>query len=208
MAGPPRTHVGIDFDHRSFNGTSTANPIQILNQDGTLAEKIDFIPGAPLAWIGQRSGRIHPGSLGDEFPLGGRLGSALFHREQWLGRSGRSARRLGVLSGRRRQDRDSSWNWFVLQFVATAGQRLRSQSYSSGDADRSRRNSEAARRSLTPMPMLAGKSPVCERIAEQHGTSPRNLTWNVQFEREVRNNVFLRVGYLDSHTHFFLPWIH
>jgi hypothetical protein len=46
--GRHELHVGIDFDHRSFNGTSTANPIQILNQDGTLAEKIDFIPGAPL----------------------------------------------------------------------------------------------------------------------------------------------------------------
>src|SRR6266404_1031438 len=43
--GHHELHVGIDFDHRSFNGTSTSNPVQILNQDGTLAEQISFLPG-------------------------------------------------------------------------------------------------------------------------------------------------------------------
>jgi hypothetical protein len=31
-------------------------------------------------------------------------------------------------------------------------------------------------------------------------TSPRTFTWNAEFEREVRTNLSLRVGYLENHT--------
>jgi hypothetical protein len=39
---------GVDFTHRYYNGTSTSHPIQILRQDGTFAEEIDFQPGSAL----------------------------------------------------------------------------------------------------------------------------------------------------------------
>jgi hypothetical protein len=39
---------GADFTHRYYSGTSESHPIQILRQDGTLAEEIDFLPGALL----------------------------------------------------------------------------------------------------------------------------------------------------------------
>jgi hypothetical protein len=39
---------GVDFTHRFYSGTSESHPIQILRQDGTLAEQIDFLPGAAL----------------------------------------------------------------------------------------------------------------------------------------------------------------
>jgi hypothetical protein len=39
-------------------------------------------------------------------------------------------------------------------------------------------------------------------LPSQTDTTPRNLTWNVQVEQELRKNVFLRVGYLDSHTSY------
>ena len=34
--------AGVDFSHRSYQGTSYSHPIQILRQDETLAEQIDF----------------------------------------------------------------------------------------------------------------------------------------------------------------------
>src|ERR1700751_5106607 len=43
--GRHEIHAGVDFDYRSYTGTSNSNPVQILNQDGTLAEQITFIPG-------------------------------------------------------------------------------------------------------------------------------------------------------------------
>jgi hypothetical protein len=39
---------GMDFTHRFYSGTSESHPIQILRQDGSLAERIDFLPGAAL----------------------------------------------------------------------------------------------------------------------------------------------------------------
>src|SRR4029077_15675737 len=46
--GRHELHVGLDFDNRSYTGTNHADPIQILRQDGTLAEQITFLPGIVL----------------------------------------------------------------------------------------------------------------------------------------------------------------
>src|SRR5882672_2519438 len=43
--GRHEVHVGVDFDHRSYTGVSSANPVQVLRQDGTLAQEITFLPG-------------------------------------------------------------------------------------------------------------------------------------------------------------------
>src|SRR6266436_1407213 len=43
--GRHEVHVGVDFDHRSYTGISSSNPVQVLRQDGTLAQEITFLPG-------------------------------------------------------------------------------------------------------------------------------------------------------------------
>src|SRR6266403_1471291 len=40
--------IGADVTHRSFDGTSLSHPIQLLRQDGTLAEQISFTSNGPL----------------------------------------------------------------------------------------------------------------------------------------------------------------
>jgi hypothetical protein len=49
--GKHEISVGVDLNHRSFTGTSLSNPVQLLEQNGTLAGRIDF-PGvaAQNAW--------------------------------------------------------------------------------------------------------------------------------------------------------------
>jgi hypothetical protein len=37
-------------------------------------------------------------------------------------------------------------------------------------------------------------------LPDKPGSSPRNFTWNVGGERQLRKNVLLRLGYLDSHS--------
>jgi len=37
-------------------------------------------------------------------------------------------------------------------------------------------------------------------LPSQPGTTPRNLTWNVEVEHALRKNVLFHVGYIDSHT--------
>ncbi|MGB7472084.1 MAG: TonB-dependent receptor, partial [Candidatus Acidiferrum sp.] len=45
--GRHQIHVGVDLNYRSFFGVSTANPIQLLEQDGTLDGEINFQPTGP-----------------------------------------------------------------------------------------------------------------------------------------------------------------
>ena len=40
--------VGADLIHSSFNGTTLSHPVQLLRQDDSLAEQIDFQGGSPL----------------------------------------------------------------------------------------------------------------------------------------------------------------
>src|SRR4029077_9404060 len=40
--GQHEIHVGVDFDYRSYTGTSNSDPIRVLRQDGSLAEEINF----------------------------------------------------------------------------------------------------------------------------------------------------------------------
>jgi outer membrane receptor for ferrienterochelin and colicin len=40
--------VGVDLIHSSFDGTTLSHPIQLLRQDDSLAEQIDFQGGSPL----------------------------------------------------------------------------------------------------------------------------------------------------------------
>jgi len=55
----------MDFDHRSYTGNSNSNPVQILNQDGTLAEQISFVPGDGAKGFGFGGGsRVRARSLG------------------------------------------------------------------------------------------------------------------------------------------------
>jgi hypothetical protein len=37
-------------------------------------------------------------------------------------------------------------------------------------------------------------------LPQEPGTTPRNVTWNVGADHQLRRNILLRVGYIDSHT--------
>src|SRR5260370_798266 len=40
--------IGLDITHRSYDGNSFSHPIQLLRQDGTLAEEVSFASNGPL----------------------------------------------------------------------------------------------------------------------------------------------------------------
>jgi hypothetical protein len=200
--GRHELHVGVDFDHRSYNGTSTSNPIQILNQDGTLAQQISFIPGSTLNvsdsaiaefiqdhWVlnshwaadwGARFSTETKGWAGAVAPRGGLAYSP--------GDDGKTAIRAGVglfysllplLAG----DFTANPTQVVTPFGPGGIPTGPSITYTNTFVD--------------------GMNPLNDNVLPREpGTTPRNLTWNVQFEREVRKNVFFRVGYIDSHTSY------
>ena len=200
--GRHELHVGVDFDHRSYTGTSTSDPIQILNQDGSLAEQINFLPGIPQKasdsavaefiqdhwvlnshWAADWGARLSSETNGWSAAVAPRAGLAYSP-----GDDGKTAIRAGVglfysllplLAG----DYAANPSQVVTPFGAggiPSGPAITYTNLYVGGQN----------------PLANGGSP------SQLDTTPRALTWNVQFERELRKNTFLRLGYLDSHTSY------
>jgi len=200
--GSHELHVGVDFDHRSFIGTSTSNPVQILAQDGTLAEQITFVPGTVLNasdsavaefiqdhwvmnshWAADLGARLSSETNGWSAAVAPRAGLAYSP-----GDDGKTAIRAGI-------------GLFYSLLPLLAGD------YSANPAQ-----------VITPYgpggipsgpsvtytnAYVGGLNPqTAASLPSQPDTTPRNLTWNVQVERALRKNVSLRIGYIDSHTSY------
>jgi hypothetical protein len=200
--GRHELHVGVDFDHRSYTGTSSSNPVQILNQDGTLAEQIVFLPGSAQSasdsavaefiqdhwvvnshWAADLGARLSSETNGWSAAVAPRAGLAYSP-----GDDGKTAIRAGV-------------GLFYSLLPLLAGD------YTANPTQ-----------VITPfgpggIPVgppitytnvyVAGRNPLTDNgLPSEPDTTPRNLTWNIQFERELRKNIFLRIGYLDSHTSY------
>ena len=199
--GRHEIHAGVDFDHRSYTGTSNSNPVQILNQDGTLAEQITFLPGAVQSasdsavaefvqdhwvlnshWSTDLGARLSTEANGWSAAVAPRAGVAYSP-----GDSGKTVIRAGV-----------GLFYSLLPLLAsdfTANPTQVITPYNAGVP------------SGLPVAYtnayVGGLNPLtASGLPNQTDTTPRNLTWNVQVEQELRKNVFLRVGYLDSHTSY------
>ena len=199
--GRHEIHAGVDFDHRSYTGTSNSNPVQILNQDGTLAEQITFLPGAVQSasdsavaefvqdhwvlnshWSTDLGARLSTETNGWSAAVAPRAGVAYSP-----GDSGKTVIRAGV-----------GLFYSLLPLLAsdfTANPIQVITPYNAGVP------------SGLPVAYtnayVGGLNPLtASGLPNQTDTTPRNLTWNVQLEQELRKNVFLRVGYLDSHTSY------
>jgi Carboxypeptidase regulatory-like domain len=200
--GHHELHVGVDFDHRSFTGTSTSNPVQILNQDGTLAEQITFLPGTLLNasdsavaefiqdhwvldshWAADLGARLSSETNGWSAAVAPRAGVAYSP-----GDDGKTAIRAGVglfysllplLAG----DYSANPSQVITPFGPGGIPSGPSLTYTNA--------------------YVGGLNPLtASGLPSQTDTTPRNLTWNIQVEHALRKNVFLRVGYIDSHTSY------
>ena len=198
--GRHEVHAGVDFDHRSYTGVSSANPVQVLRQDGTLAQEITFLPGAAQDasdtavaefiqdhwvlnsnWAVDLGARLSSETKGWSAAAAPRAGVAYSP-----GKDGKTVIRAGaglfysllpLLAG----DFAANPTRVITPFDATGLPSGLPVTYSNAYAGR-----------LDPLKTST--------LPSQPGTTPRNLTWNVGVERELRRNVFLRVGYIDSHT--------
>jgi carboxypeptidase family protein len=198
--GRHEVHVGVDFDHRSYTGLSTANPVEVLRQDGTLAEEITFLPGTAqnasdtavaefvqdhwvlnTNWAVDLGARLSSETKGWSAAAAPRAGLAYSP-----GRDGKTVIRTGVglfysllplLAG----DFRANPGRVVTPFDAVGLPSGLPVSYTNVYAG-----------GLDPL--------TASTLPSQPGTTPRNLTWNAGVERELRKTVFLRVGYIDSHT--------
>jgi len=198
--GRHELHVGVDFDHRSYVGVSTSHPVQILRQDGTLAEEITFLAAPPQNvsdsavaefiqdhwvmdshWAMDLGARLSTETNGWSAAVAPRAGVAYSP-----GKEGKTVIRAGVglfysllplLAGDFTANPTQVIAPFDTAGLPSGPPLTYTNAYASG---------------LNPL--------TASGLPTEPETTPRNLTWNVQVEHALRKNLLLRVGYIDSHT--------
>jgi hypothetical protein len=193
--------VGVDLVHRSFSGSSVSRPVQVLRLDGTLAEKIDFQGEGLLSakdtevaafvqdhWaIQERLGldlglRYSGQTTGDPTAFAPRIGAVYSP-----GRGGKTILRggIGVFYDR-------------LPLLA---------SDFTNNPTRVLTQYSAQGNPLGPPLVFQNVYARTERRITQFVTpghdldsTPYNVTWNVEADREIHPHFTLRLSYLSSRT--------
>ena len=200
--GEHEIHVGADIDYRSFFGTTLSHPIQILNLNNTLSQRITF--GAAPAqspsdssvaeflqdhwildshWSVDLGARISTETSGWPFAIAPRAAVAYSP-----GKSGKTVIRAG-----------SGIFYGVLPLLAANFAANPNRTITTYDA--------------TGLPIgppvtytnafVANLNPLtAPALPVKPSTTPRNVTWNVRIEHDLHKNLQLSAGYLDSHTSY------
>ncbi len=198
--GEHEIRVGADIDYRSFFGTTESHPIQLLRQDMSIAEEITF-GAAPsqapsdssVAEFVQDHWIMNPHWSVD---FGARLST------ETTGWSAAFAPRAGVAyspgQGGKTVIRAGGGMFFgVLPLLAANFAANPNRTITDFD------------RTGTPIgpPVTftnvytGGVNPLTTTSLPGHpNTTPRNVTWNIEVDRELRKDLRLKVGYLDSHA--------
>jgi hypothetical protein len=192
--------IGFDMTHRSYAGSSLSHPVQVLRQDGTLAEQITFTGNGPRGasatdveefiqdrWLVNNQLAID---------LGGRLTS------ETVGRHAAFAPRVGVAYSPGKNKKT----------VFRAGAGLFYDRVSLLEADFVR-NPQRTLSFFDPSGQLVGTptlytnafigngaGPLPSRVLSQPGSSPRSFVGNFEVDRQLWASTVLRVSYTYSQT--------
>ena len=199
--GKHEFRIGSDLDHRSFAGQSISHPVQILRQDGTLAERIDFQGNGPLgASVTEGGAFVQDHWAVDNhlaFDFGGRLIG------QTIGRSAAFDPRVAFAYS---PSKDS-------KTIFRAGAGLFDGRVSLLDADFGHNPTrvvsffdQAGNLTGTPEPfpnvyVANGPGPVSARVRRTPNTTPRTFLANFQIDRQLSERAGLRLAYTYSRTY-------
>jgi hypothetical protein len=197
--GGHEVRLGADILYRNYDGTSISHPLELLAQDGSVAERIDF-QGVGLLSV---SNAEVAEFIQDHWTLNGHLTLNFGARltSQSIGRAAAFAPRIGAaysLNGGNTVIRAGAAEVYghvpLLAADFTSNQaRVLSFFDSSG--------------ALIGQPvvlvnsyLLSGALPSAPGVPRDPGSTPRTFSWNVVLEHQFRKNLNLRASYLDSNT--------
>lgn len=197
--GRHEVRFGEDFLYRGYDGSSVSHPIDLLAQDGSVAERIDF-QGAGLLSASEAE---FAEFIQDHWTLNSHLTLNYGVRltSQSIGRAAAFAPRVGgaySLNKGKTVIRAGAAEVYghvpLLAADFTSNQeRILSFFDSSG--------------ALIGQPiilansyLLSGAAAIAPGVPHDPGSSPRTFTWNTVIEHQVRKNLNLRASYLESRT--------
>lgn len=198
--GDQEIRIGADIDYRSFFGTTESRPIQILREDSSLAQQIGFGSAPSQAPSDSSVAEF----VQDHWVLGAHWSIDLGARlsSETSGWSAAFAPRAGIAyspgkSGKTVVRAGAGFFYGVLPLLAADF---------AGNPNRTITGFDTLGLPVGP-PIsytniyVAGRNPLVATVLPgQPSTTPRNITWNGEVDHELRRNLRLHVGYLDSHT--------
>lgn len=198
--GQHEIKFGEDVLYRAYNGSSVSRPIDLLDASGLLAERIDFQgPGLLKASDTEAAEYLQDRwTVNQSLTLnfGGRLSSQSIGRDAAFGpRAGLAFAPGGKRNSVFRASIAETYSHVPLLAADFPDNPTRVISYY--DASGALLGPPVI---LQNMFLPSGSFNMLPPTAFAPQTSPRTLAWNVEFEHELRQNLSLRVGYLDSHT--------
>ncbi|MGA3328219.1 MAG: carboxypeptidase regulatory-like domain-containing protein [Terriglobia bacterium] len=193
--------VGGDVVHRAYQGTSTSRPVQMLRADNSLAEEIDFGPAGQLTtsdtevaafaedhWIFNRFLSIDYGlrfssqTLGEHAAISPRGGFVFSPRKNGKtilrGGAGVFYDRLPLLAGDFTANPTRQVTLFNTQGVPLGPPLIYHNTY-----EGFKENGQQI--------VVSG---------ENLGSTPYNITWNMEVDQEIRPDLIARVSFLTSRT--------
>ena len=199
--GRHELQTGASFLRRSYTGTSISHPVQLLRQDGTLAEQIDFANGGPLTatdhetavfiqdhWVFDEHLALDAGlrfstqNIGEPTAFAPRFGLVYSPgsggKTIFRGGIGVFYDRVPLLAGDFTSNPTRTISLFDQTGALVAGPTTLRNAYVRTDENGNR---------VVP----SGNS---------LDSTPYNITWNAEADRELLPHLLLRVSYLSSRT--------
>jgi hypothetical protein len=199
--GQHQLKLGGDAIYRSYEGTSLSRPVDVLRADATLAERIEFSPAGLLKATDSEQGLF----VQDHWGLRERLALDLGLRfsGQTLGKAATVAPRLGVVYAPGTSARTILRGGIGVFYDRAP---LLAGSFSSNptrvvslfDAQGTPVGPPVTFQNAYAIVRNSGIQVVPS--SQDLDSTPYNITWNAELDREVISRVLLRLSYLSSRT--------
>lgn len=200
--GKHEIKAGVDYVRRAYNGTSLSHPVLLLRPDGTTAERIDFQGLGVLSIV---DGEV-AGFLQDHWVLNDRLAMDMGLRfsAQTVGEPSAFAPRWGFAytpGGDGKTIFRGGVGVFYDRVPLLAGDFTENptRAVTCFDLECGPLGSQIVYRNAYIKVNENGQQVVPSN--SRLDSTPYNVTWNMEADREIRPNLVLRLNYLSSRTY-------
>src|SRR6267154_877563 len=197
--GSHEVRFGADILYRSYDGSSISHPIELLAQDGTVSERIDFQGAGLLSATDTEVAEF----IQDRWTLNGHLTLNYGGRltTQSIGRTAAFAPRIGAaysLNGGNTVVRAGAAEVYGhVPLLAADFTNNQERVLSFFDSTGALIGQPIV---LVNSYLISGAPPGTPGLPQDPGSSSRTFSWNFVIEHQLRRNLNLRASYLDSRT--------